>query len=493
MDRLFRYVTGCVLFLIYFISYRGVLSHVISYHEQHHLFLFSRFYFQQQLQSEGLLSYLTDFVIQFFYYPVVGSAIMAFLLTAVWGLSVAALSMLTGKKDVLGLSVIPSVCLFFHTMSVDHSLTVVVGAVLFLSLVNICLWLGLRFRLLPFSFFGKFHLPTKKLRLALWVIPLALYAGLGYYGFLRKYNIKERIMLKSEQAVKEKDWEKVLEYTGHYLSSGRTNQLITYFHHLAQAHLGQLPYALFDYPQLLGVKGLYFPWNSNSRESEYGHYLYEDLGYINEAQRWEFEAMVVWGETAPHLLNLIRYNIVNNRPSVARRFINKLKLSLFYADEACRLEGLLQEGHLSDLKNSLKGVEDVPARFANVINIGPELEYLCVHDPGNKMAFEYLMSYLLLSNQVVRFVEHLDWINRYSYTSFPPAYEEALYIYKLKVGEEEFSKTGFAISPETERRFARYYQLVQNKQMKSLQKEFGHTYWFYLNYVSPYGNKVIVN
>ncbi|MCS3096490.1 DUF6057 family protein [Bacteroides fragilis] len=72
-----------------------------------------------------------------------------------------------------------------------------------------------------------------------------------------------------------------------YINSGRTNQLISYFHNLALYHTGKLPYQLFDYPQKLGVKALYFPWNSDSRESEYGHFIYEDLGYINEAQRWE--------------------------------------------------------------------------------------------------------------------------------------------------------------------------------------------------------------
>lgn len=74
--------------------------------------------------------------------------------------------------------------------------------------------------------------------------------------------------------------------------------------------------------------------------SEYGHILYEELGYINEAQRWEFESMVVWGETAPHLINLAQYNIVNHRPLVAQRFINKLKQSLFYREKALLLEKL---------------------------------------------------------------------------------------------------------------------------------------------------------
>ena len=300
-------------------------------------------------------------------------------------------------------------------------------------------------------------------------------------------------MLKTEQLVKSGEWEKVLEYTNGYLMTGRSNQLISYFHHLALYHTGQLPYRLLDYPQKQGVKGLYFPWNSDSRESEYGHILYEELGYINEAQRWEFESMVVWGETAPHLINLARYNIVNHRPLVAQRFINKLKQSLFYREAALELESLVNGGKVPGLRNALDGKVDTPARFANVLNIGPELQYLCENDSTNKMAFEYLMSNLLLSNHVVRFVDNLKLMSHFSYTELPRIYEEALYIYKLGVGEEEFSKVGIKISPATEDRFKRYYGLVQSKQWGTLQKEFGNTYWFYLNYISPYGNKVIAN
>jgi hypothetical protein len=109
------------------------------------------------------------------------------------------------------------------------------------------------------------------------------------------------------------------------------------------------------------------------------------------------------------------------------------------------------------------------------------------------MAFEYLMSYLLLSNNVTRFVSNLHRIQEFSYPTMPAAYEEALLIYRLKVGEEEFSKTGFTISQETENRFARYFQLTESKQTKVLQQEFGHSYWFYQNYISPYGNKAIDN
>lgn len=59
----------------------------------------------------------------------------------------------------------------------------------------------------------------------------------------------ERIMIMAEKSVKEKNWENVLTQTEKYINSGRTNQLISYFHNLALYHTGKLPYQLFDYPQ----------------------------------------------------------------------------------------------------------------------------------------------------------------------------------------------------------------------------------------------------
>lgn len=492
MSKIQKYAVFVILSLCYYGAYRGNLSHIISYHEQHHLFLYTHAYFEQQVQSEGFFSYLTDFLIQFFYYPVLGSALLAILIASVYGLTRRIIHQLFGKEDVLHLSVIPSLALFYHTMEASHTLVPVTVVVLGLGFLNLILWI-FRWYMPLIPVFKQIHLSKKFIRHGLAGIALLVYAGYGSYHFVKSYNRSEGIMLKTEMHVKAKNWDKVLEYTRLYMNGGKTNQLISYFHHLALYHQGELPYRLFDYPQTLGVEALYFPWNGDSRESEYGHYLYEDLGHINEAHHWEFEAMAVWGETAPHLLNLIHYNILNHRPKVAQRFINKLKQSLFYREEALRLEAMVESGEVEGMKNVLSGVANSPARFTNTQNIGPELEYICNHDPNNRMAFEYLMSNLLLSNNVTRFVDNLHRIHNFDYQSFPITYEEALLIYKLKVGEESFAKTGFEVSKETEARFARYYQLMGEKKMQILQREFGATYWFYLNYISPYGNKVIAN
>ena len=159
-------------------------------------------------------------------------------------------------------------------------------------------------------------------------------------------------MLKAEQAVRRSNDDVLMQTEKISETSGRITSLFSIFatwHFIIRDNCWIICWISLN----MGVKALYFPWNSDSRESEYGHFLYEDLGYINEAQRWEFEAMVVWGETAPHLLNLARYNVVNKRPEVARRFINLLKQSLFYRKEAEQLEAALHTGKVPGLRAPL--------------------------------------------------------------------------------------------------------------------------------------------
>lgn len=492
MMRFLKYIVFATLFIAYFLCYQGALSHVIIYHEQHHLFLFSSAYFHRTVLSEGFLSYATNFFIQFFFHPTWGSALLAFLLAGVYYLTDRLYRIVFKSEDLMNLAVIPSLALFLHTMSVDHTLNIVTGSFFALLLANMLLSVAGRFVNINPAIV-RFLPKRKAISIGIVCLFLALYTAGGYYYFIKQYNVSERIMLRTDQFAKAKQWDKVMEYTENYLRRGRSNQLISYYHNMALYHAGQMPYRLFDYPQALGVKGLYFPWNANSRESEYGHVLYEELGHLNEAHRWEFEAMVVWGETAPHLLNLARYNLAVQRPQVAQRFINVLKQSLFYSDAACSLEQQSKKASDELPYNALIGVNDVPARFSNVVNIGPELNYLCEKDTANRMAFEYLMSHLLLSNHVEKFAKSLKYICNFSYPELPRIYEEALYVYELGVPEEEFAKVGFRVSEETKRRFERYYHLAEKNQMNELQREFGNTYWFYLNYISPYGNKVLTN
>ena len=61
----------------------------------------------------------------------------------------------------------------------------------------------------------------------------------------------------------------------------------------------------------------------------------------------------------------------------------------------------------------------------------------------------------------------------------------------MGVDKATFARCGFTVSPDTRARFARYMQLNEQGNQPLLQQEFGRTYWYYLNYLSPYGHQVI--
>ena len=281
MNKKLTYGIFAILFLCYFMAYMGNLSHIIAYHEQHHLFLYTEAYFEQQLQSEGFFYYLTAFIIQFFYYPWLGCTLLALLLALVYLMTSNIICFSFGKQDLFHLGIIPSLLLFYYTMEASHTLVPVTVTVLSLGLVNLILWIFRR-RMPLIPILQNTHIQQKKLRMGLQAVVLFVYAGYGYYHFVTSYNRSEGIMLKAEMNVKARDWDNVLKYTKLYLDSGKTNHLIAYFHQLALYHKGLLPHHLFDYPQYLGVKALYFPWNSDSRESEYGHFFTETPVVGNE-------------------------------------------------------------------------------------------------------------------------------------------------------------------------------------------------------------------
>lgn len=478
MRKHLHYWLAIPLFLVFFFSYQDILSHVVYFHGQHQLFLYTSDYFH----SHDLLTYLTAFLIQFFRYPLLGSLVMAAVLVAIYLLSWRLLTLLAGREDVIRLSLIPALSLYVWTSTLDHSLQPVTATLLVLLIavvLTIPLWRKRKIKAVGWS---------RKLYILITLAVLTGYSAVSACAFLRTFSISEYRMLKAQEAVDNEDWDGVLLHTTRYLDyQKRANPLILYFRNMALYHKGELLNRLFDYPPANGVSSLYFPWQSRTRETEFGHYLLEQLGCVNDAQHWEFEAMVVWGETAPRLLNLARYAIASGNGRVAQRYINRLRKSLFYrGDVADALQRDLERGRVTGLRAPLADVREAKANFINVRNIGPNLEYLLQHDPNNRMAYEYLMSDLLLSNHLNLFGKHLAYYRRYGYKSLPRLLDEALVVYELS------GKTVEGVKPSagTQQRFERYCQLASMGDRAALSANFGNTYWYYLNYVSPYGNKI---
>lgn len=448
---LFALLTGLLLFM-----FMDSLGYLFPYHEQQHLFLFSSAYLDIYLSEPGQLGeYLTNFVVQFFYQPFIGKITFAFLLSFLYLFPVSICTRMTGKQDMLYLPILVPLYFLIQFESVDFEINRITSLFFSLLLLYSLSFLPKKaayIAILPFSLLTGLTLgwiypvaalsictasslsavllsrfmTTKKIYAGCTILCLGIYTTCTFYLFVHSYDMRERLLIEAENHIQKQEWEQVLSCAKKYKGE---NQLMDYFRNLALYQTGRMPYDLLNSQQSFGINSLFLSWTGDTRQSRFGHYIYEQLGYLNEAQRWVSESMVVYGETAPRLINLIRYNIANGRPEVAMRFIRKLKQSLFYRKQAEVYEKIAYTGHVPGLQ-TFPHQEGKKAHFTNVRNVGPELLYICEQDSTNQMAFEYLMSYLLLSNRLEQFAKNLPRIEAFNYPEMPPLYREALERYK---------------------------------------------------------------
>ena len=255
MRKYFPYILFIFLFFIYFLCYQSVLSHVIYYQAQHHLFLYSKTFFLQHIQSQGWMSYLTAFIIQFFHIPAIGSILLAGILALIYLLTNDAIKKITGHNDLLLLSLIPSIYLFLYAMTVDHSLTPIIATFLGLLIMGLFHQITVR----PWSFIRKIYSPlppNNKYRLLIYSLLIAIYAGTSFYFFVQTYNMSEHRMIMAEKSVKEKNWENVLTQTEKYINSGRTNQLLS---QPGSVPYGKIALSTIRLPTKTGSQGAILP------------------------------------------------------------------------------------------------------------------------------------------------------------------------------------------------------------------------------------------
>jgi hypothetical protein len=505
-------VAFCVAYLVWF-------PHMLYFHEQHHLFLFSMEYVKHMAHYKSIWWVIAEFIAQFNYIPWLGALIISALFSATYLLTADVIKRVTGHRDWLQLSAILPIWMFLKTLVVDTFFDKDIKAMAIVLAVWVIAVIFARF--LPWNRRKK-AAPTaadadKPAPEAGWkkFVPLAgvvlffvyFYAGWwmdtgdmevtnpntkAQVTFTRAKRADQRVdiraMIETEHAIKDDRWDDANNILLEWFTLGRRNHLMTYFRSLVLAHRGELCKYLFDVPQSFGVRSLYYPWKADRNQAEYGHYVYQEMGHVNEAHRWMFEAFVGWGETAPIMRNLARYNIAMGRPKVAQRFIDKLKQSLFYRGEAERLEQCLKQGEIPEIHAALKDVPASPARWNNVKELGPEAKFILMNDPDNVAAREYLMAYLLLGNNLERFVENLEeYYPGVNSEDLPKCFREALALVRMHYGTATLARMGYCVDDETDEQF-RLYMAEKNKGPRAnFSPALKRTYWYYVEHVNPDG------
>jgi hypothetical protein len=214
--------------------------------------------------------------------------------------------------------------------------------------------------------------------------------------------------------------------------------------------------------------------------------LYFDLGYVNMALHYLTESVEFYGERPVLLQRLALINLALGNVNTAKVYLGTLARAPFHAGWA--------RGYLERLSSdpTLAGDAEVSrlrrlmVRTDSVVALSPEDELLMLLGANrqNRMAFEYLMTYYLLSKNLPDFVKNLPRLKDFPDLKLGPAWEEAILL-AAGLSRQAIDVPDRSVGEDARQRVAGLTKRVQQygKNMEQarteLAPEYGHTYTYY--------------
>lgn len=434
----------------------------------------------------GLANYIGAFIVQFFYCPCLGAALVALLL-ALLALGVAKFC----KNDSsLSLTVLPSV--FFFALLMDSKWTAaglvgIVGAVWMAVLVKYirCKWWKMAAILVLFPFAWQFFLKAKfytyavapigqwvwivagtfavcilcsllpnfsnksaKLAIAGQICLYAVFISNGASMAAKRFEKLDEEIFRYEYMVRQGDWKGIISY-----ASNRTlnSPLSTNALNLALAKNGQLGEKMFRYFQS-GPRSLI-----NFEERKISSEILFNLGFVNEASHLAFEDMASNPSRKRgvyHVTRLARYSAVDSsNAKLTARYLATLNKTLFYRNFEPK----------SDIEPVMEPKSDFFFDYTSFQNM---LVLLASQRPDNRIVSEYLAASLLLNKDLKGFGAVF-----FGELNPPSSHREALQVYAALNGEEP--------SDELKMYMADFEAC---RGTESRMRRWASSYWYYYNF-----------
>ncbi|MBN2593846.1 MAG: hypothetical protein JXA81_10090, partial [Sedimentisphaerales bacterium] len=157
-----------------------------------------------------------------------------------------------------------------------------------------------------------------------------------------------------------------------------------------------------------------------------------DLGLMNMAERNLNESTQIFGEHPMILKRLALINMVKADYGSARIYLGALSKTLFDSKWADDYLALLQSDPNLSTDDRIQYLRSIcPEKDYAAIGYSKE-KVLCdllEKNSQNRMAFEYLTAWYMLTKQLEKCVRSIEHLNDFDYKELPRLYEEALLIY----------------------------------------------------------------
>lgn len=520
---------GVAVVIFWAVPYVGGLC----FQEQYQMFLFDTGYFLERIVLPGgLADYISEFLVQFYYMPVLGGAIIALLLmgiqAAVWGL----MKQYGARHDFPGylLSFLPSIALWcamgdqnvllsfvvalfgalvigwihnrFHNRLVKVVFELVstalvywfLGPVVFLyaalmigdTLKNakqkdsilsgigysVCIlvltiaWILLTTQTLQYPLYRIFAglnyyrypgaispLPfvvmvwavvipflgmipchrksLQKLQQSKVVIVLSyvLVIVASWFGIKASFDEMTYELIDYDFLVRTEQWDKIIEKAE---KKPATTPLSVSCVNLALSQKGMLADRLFEFYQN-GGEGLFPTFTRDMISPVSTAEIFFRLGMVNDAERYMFEAQEAipnYRKSARLTRRIIECEIINGNYQVAAKLLRRLQKTLFYSNWANQMMALLGNEKAINrhpIYGKLRKYREKKQDFLfSDREMDQMLGLLFLNDKSNKMAYEYLMCYVLLQRDFNKFMQYYPLGRFVGYDHIPRSFQEIL-------------------------------------------------------------------
>jgi hypothetical protein len=218
---------------------------------------------------------------------------------------------------------------------------------------------------------------------------------------------------------------------------------------------------------------------------------YFDLGFMHESLQRTYEAQTIFPNSPRLMKRLVQIYLINGNYSLAEKFLHSLGKNMLYHAWVEKYSEYLKDTSLIAKDPELSGKRkcEPPEEFSSS-NYRYKLAKLLDTNPANKIAFDYLLSSVLLDGDLATFIQLIKEYKPLMNKPISKACDEAMVLYYYMAnktpGPDDFSfskerKEQFIAFIKAMKPFGNDWQSARN----SLAKDFGTTYWYYLKCLSP--------
>ena len=298
-------------------------------------------------------------------------------------------------------------------------------------------------------------------------------------------NLSKEEIMAYDYHCRMRNWDKIIEMADR---KSPTVPITVTCLNLALYKTGQLPDKMFHYFQN-GPEGLLPTFKRDILLPMVGGEPYWYLGFVNTAQRFAFEAMEVFPDSRKSVRSIKRMaeaNLLNGYHEVASKYISLLENTLFYSNWAKETRSFLYNEDKIDAHPEWGEIRRFQTDKDFIFSERERDMMLGIffqQHLDNRMAYEYLLAYALLTKDIRNFSNFFVLEKDFEYAEIPQSYQEAL-VYIWGLNNNNMDSIPFQINQSVIQHVAAYANIYTSVQLPepALRRQFSNTYWYYYHF-----------